>query len=63
MGFIDMDNFPNLSAPRSMAAQAQKHLTHIEALRALDAITQPSVLNRDPRRRLAGSQTAQASGV
>jgi hypothetical protein len=37
----------NLKLPYIMAAQAQKHVTHNEALRALDAIIQLSVLDRD----------------
>ena len=32
-----MDSTPNLQLPYLMAAQAQKHVTHNEALRALDA--------------------------
>ena len=35
---------PNLQLPYIAAAQAQKHVTHNEALRALDAIVQLSVL-------------------
>lgn len=42
-----MDDTPNLKLPYIMAAQAQKHVTHNEALRALDAIVQLSVLDRD----------------
>ena len=38
---------PNLHLPYIAAAQAQKHVTHNEALRALDAIIQLSVLDRD----------------
>ncbi len=38
---------PNLSLPEIAAAQAQKHVTHNEALRLLDAAVQPSVLDRD----------------
>ena len=37
----------NLSLPYILAAQAQKHVTHNEAIRALDAIVQLSVLDRD----------------
>ena len=37
----------NLNLPYLMAAQAQKHVTHNEALRALDAVVQLSVADRD----------------
>ena len=37
---------PNLSLPYIMAAQSQKHVTHNEAIRSLDAIVQLAVLNR-----------------
>jgi hypothetical protein len=42
-----MDTTPNLSLPFIAAAQAQKHVTHNEALRALDAIVQLMVLDKD----------------
>ena len=42
-----MDATPNLSLPYIMAAQSQKHVTHNEAIRALDAILQLAVLDRD----------------
>jgi len=42
-----MDDTPNLMLPYIMAAQAQKHVTHNEAIRALDAIVQIGVLDRD----------------
>jgi uncharacterized protein DUF2793/endosialidase-like protein len=42
-----MDITPNLSLPYIAAAQAQKHVTHNEALRALDAIVQLTVLDKD----------------
>ena len=35
-----MDTTPNLTLPYIMAAQAQKHVTHNEAIRALDALVQ-----------------------
>jgi hypothetical protein len=38
---------PNLQLPYLMPGQAQKHVTHNEALRALDAMLQLSVLDRD----------------
>ena len=42
-----MDQTPNLELPFIMAAQAQKHITHNEALRILDALVQLSVVARD----------------
>lgn len=39
-----MSNTSNLGLPYILAAQAQKHVTHNEALRALDAIVQLSAL-------------------
>ncbi len=42
-----MTTTPNLQLPYLIAAQAQKHVTHNEALRALDAIVHLSVLDRD----------------
>lgn len=41
-----MDETPNLGLPYIMAAQSQKHVTHNEGIRALDAILQLSVLDR-----------------
>lgn len=41
-----MDTTPNLDLPYIAAAQAQKHVTHNEAIRALDAVVQLSVLDR-----------------
>jgi hypothetical protein len=40
-------NTPNLGLPFLMAAQAQKHVTHNEALRALDALVHLAVIDRD----------------
>ena len=40
------DTSTNLGLPYLMAAQAQKHVTHNEALRLLDALVQLSVLDR-----------------
>jgi Protein of unknown function (DUF2793) len=37
---------PNLNLPYIAAGQAQKHVTHNEAIRALDAVVQLSVLDR-----------------
>jgi hypothetical protein len=42
-----MDATPNLALPFLMAAQAQKHVTHNEALRALDAVVQLAVADKD----------------
>lgn len=41
-----MSETPNLRLPYIAAAQAQKHVTHNEALRALDALVQLVVLDR-----------------
>lgn len=51
-----MDDTPNLHLPYLLAAQAQKHVTHNEALRALDAIVHLAVLD-------AGLATPPASPV
>jgi len=42
-----MDQTPNLKLPYIMAAQDQKHVTHNEAIRALDTISQLSVYSRN----------------
>jgi hypothetical protein len=42
-----MDASSNLNLPYIAAAQAQKHVTHNEALRALDAVVQLMVLDKD----------------
>lgn len=42
-----MSATPNLSLPYLAAGQSQKHVTHNEALRALDALAQIAVLDRD----------------
>jgi Protein of unknown function (DUF2793) len=42
-----MDASSNLNLPFIAAAQAQKHVTHNEALRALDAVVQLMVLDKD----------------
>lgn len=39
------DNLPNLNLPILAPSQAQKHVTHNEALRILDAVTQLAVLS------------------
>ncbi len=41
-----MDTSPNLGLPYLAAAQSQKHVTHNEALRQLDALVQISVASR-----------------
>ncbi|MEO0981639.1 MAG: DUF2793 domain-containing protein [Pseudomonadota bacterium] len=41
------DTSANLDLPYILPAQAQKHVTHNEAIRALDAVVQLSVLDRD----------------
>ena len=38
-------NLPNLSLPLMQASQAQKHVTHNEALNILDTVAQLSVLS------------------
>ncbi len=42
-----MANSPHLVLPFLEAAQAQKHVTHNEALRALDAVVMLAVIDRD----------------
>jgi hypothetical protein len=42
-----MDESTNLELPYIMAAQAQKHITHNEALRGLDALVQIGVLDKN----------------
>ncbi len=42
-----MDDTPNLALPYLAPSQAQKHVTHNEALRRLDAVVQLSVKDRD----------------
>jgi hypothetical protein len=59
MGPDGMDTTPNLSLPYIAAAQAQKHVTHNEALRALDAIVQLAVLDKD----LAAPPVSPAEGA
>jgi uncharacterized protein DUF2793 len=59
MGPDGMDTTPNLSLAYIAAAQAQKHVTHNEALRALDAIVQLMVLDKD----LAAPPVSPADGA
>jgi len=42
-----MDRTPNLDIPYLLPSQAQKHVTHNEALQALDTVVQLAVLDRD----------------
>lgn len=42
-----MDTTPNLTLPYILASQAQKHVTHNEAVRALDALVHLMVLDQD----------------
>ena len=42
-----VEQSPNLALPYIMPAQAQKHVTHNEAVRMLDALVQLAVLDRD----------------
>ncbi len=42
-----MDETQNLQLPYIMGSQAQKHITHNEAIRNLDAIVQLAVMDRD----------------
>ena len=41
-----MSQSPNLALPYILAAQAQKHVTHNEAVRSLDALVHLTVLDR-----------------
>ena len=41
-----MAETPNLGLPYLLAAQSQKHVTHNDAIRALDALVQIAVLDR-----------------
>lgn len=52
------DETPNLKLPFLLASQAQKHVTHNEAIRALDCLVQTSVLDRD----LAGATGSTCRG-
>ncbi|GGB08536.1 hypothetical protein GCM10011491_40690 [Brucella endophytica] len=42
-----MENTPNLKLPYILPSQAQKHVTHNEALQRLDTVVQLAVLDRD----------------
>lgn len=54
-----MDTSPNLLLPYIAAAQSQKHVTHNEAIRALDALVQLAVLDKD----LAAPPASPADGA
>lgn len=62
-----MDHTPRLTLPFIMPSQAQKHITHNEALEALDALVQPSVESRvlavPPATPLAGEAWIVPSGA
>ncbi|PYE85321.1 DUF2793 domain-containing protein [Phyllobacterium leguminum] len=62
-----MENTPNLNLPYILPSQAQKHVTHNEALQLLDAFVQLSVLDRDlttpPAIPAEGSRYIVASGA
>lgn len=51
-----MEQSPNLVLPYIMPSQAQKHVTHNEAVRMLDALVQLAVLDRDLATPPAGPQ-------
>ena len=53
------DTTPNLILPYIMPAQAQKHVTHNEAIRALDCLVQLTALSRG----LAGPPASPADGA
>jgi hypothetical protein len=48
-----MDKSDNLNLPYIMPSQAQKHVTHNEAIRALDAMLHLAVLSRALKRGLS----------
>jgi hypothetical protein len=54
-----MDQSPNLALPYIMPSQAQKHVTHNDAIRILDAVVHLAVLDRD----LASPPTSPAEGA
>jgi hypothetical protein len=54
-----MDQSANLNLPYIMPSQAQKHITHNEAIRGLDALVQLAVLDRD----LAAAPASPADGA
>ncbi|WP_420959845.1 DUF2793 domain-containing protein [Brucella sp. IR073] len=62
-----MEKTPNLAMPYILPSQAQKHVTHNEALQLLDAVVQLSVLDRHltapPAAPLEGARFIVASGA
>ncbi len=62
-----MSETPNLQLPYILEAQAQKHVTHNEAIRALDALVQLTVIDRTlgtpPVSPLEGQRYIIASGA
>jgi hypothetical protein len=64
---VHMTDTPNLALPYILAAQAQKHVTHNEAIRALDCLVQLSVVSRSltspPETPDEGSRYIVASGA
>ena len=62
-----MDHTPRLTLPFIMPSQAQKHITHNEAIQALDALVQPAVESRTiaipPSTPLAGDAYLVPSGA
>lgn len=62
-----MDHTPRLSLPFIMPSQAQKHITHNEAIQALDALVQPVVESRTvtvpPATPMAGESYLVPSGA
>ncbi|HEV7717585.1 MAG TPA: DUF2793 domain-containing protein [Arsenicitalea sp.] len=54
-----MDQSANLNLPYIMPSQAQKHITHNEAIRALDTLVQLVIVDRD----LAGPPASPADGA
>ena len=57
------DTTTHLGLPYLLAAQAQKHVTHNEALRLLDAMVQLSVLDRTRTTPPAFASTSRTPGT
>ncbi|WP_163269217.1 DUF2793 domain-containing protein [Chelativorans alearense] len=64
---IDPENTARLKLPYIMPSQAQKHVTHNEAIRLIDALVQPGVKDRDlaapPAEPAEGDQYIVAQGA
>lgn len=56
-----MDKTQNLNLPYILPSQAQKHVTHNEAIRALDAMLHLAVLSRAIKRGLSNLPARLAS--